>query len=273
MLPIQWRAQQRLTSEDADYELSLLLEHITGLNNAQQRISTTPLSATQLTALEALIQRRIAGEPIAYLLGYQPFYDITLRVNTATLIPRPDTEILVETALEKIPAHSAWHIADLGTGSGAIAISLAKHRPQAHLIAIDNSAAALAIAKQNAQDNHTNNIKFRCQHWLEGFAHQALDMIVSNPPYIAADDPHLLALHYEPQSALIAANNGFADLQQIICAAENVIKPQGWLLLEHGWQQGAKLREFAQQRKAWQHIQTRKDYGNNERVTLMQKST
>lgn len=270
----QWRQQnrQRLTNcDNPDYELSLLLQQLTGLSDTQQRISTAPLDAELLIQLENLLQRRISGEPMAYILGYQPFYDIELTVNQHTLIPRPDTEILVEAALEKIPTQAAWQIADLGTGSGAIAIALAKHRPNCRLIAVDISFAALQMARENAARNRVSNICFICSTWLSAFAAQSLDMIVSNPPYIAADDAHLAALQFEPQTALVAANNGLADLQQIICSAEKVLKNQSWLLLEHGWQQAAALHTFAAQSGHWQQIHSQKDYGGNERITLMQK--
>lgn len=274
MQPLAWRQSNlcRLNTDNPDYELSLLLEHITGLNNAQQRISSRPLSAEELQRLETYLLRRIAGEPMAYILGTQAFYDIELRVNPHTLIPRPDTEILVEAALEKIPRDAAWQIADLGTGSGAIAISIAKHRPHCRLIAVDKSIAALQTAAENALLNKVDNIQFICANWLDCFVAQSFTVILSNPPYIAANDPHLPALQYEPQSALIAANQGLADLQHIIQHAEQKLTTQGYLLVEHGWQQAAALQTFAAQSGKWQDIHSRKDYGGNERITLMQKS-
>lgn len=271
MLPLQWRQDNaaRLRVDHPDYELSLLLEYVTGLSNARQRIHSQALTAAQLQALEALLLRRITGEPMAYLLGFQGFYDIELRVTPDTLIPRPDTEILVETALEIIPKDAAWEIADLGTGSGAIAIAVAKHRPQAHLIAVDKSRAALAVAAENAEINGVRNIRFNCGNWLEGFSAQSLHLILSNPPYIAADDPHLAALCHEPAEALIAADNGLADLKLLIDHAQSVLMPGGWLMLEHGWQQAAVLREYAAA-AGWQSIRSRRDYGGNERITMMQ---
>lgn len=260
------------TSDSPALDAALLAEQHTGLSRSQQRIHNPELTSKQLQALHHDLNRRQHGEPIAYILGRQPFYDITLRVTPATLIPRPDTEHLLETALEKIPENAAIAAADLGTGSGALAIAIGKHRPAADIIAIDCSIKALRIAAENAALNHVSNVHFLQSDWLAACRPQSLHIIVSNPPYIDPDDPHLAALRYEPITALTAADAGFADLHRIIQQAETALRPQGWLLLEHGYTQAAALRQFAAKRGVWRNIATRKDYGGNDRVTLMQYS-
>jgi len=181
--------------------------------------------------------RRAAGEPVAYILGRKEFYGLELAVNPAVLIPRPETELLVELALQEAFAS----IVDLGTGSGAIALALKRQRPGARVVAVEASAAALVVAKRNAT-RHNLAIEFRHGRWLEALAGERFDLIVSNPPYVAAGDPHLEALRHEPQDALVAGRDGLDAIREIVCAAPAHLVPGGKLLLEHGLGQDAAVR-------------------------------
>lgn len=233
-------------SDTPDLDAQLLLAHVLGKPRswlfAHDR-DTVPGDA--LANFNALLARRAAGEPVAYLLGRADFYDFTLNVTPDVLIPRPETELLVEQALEKIREKSAVkkvgdppvRVVDLGTGSGAIAIALARHAPQAVVAACDASAAALAVAKANAERLGVD-IDFRHGSWLTPFSGERFDVIVSNPPYIDPADPHLRGeIRHEPQQALVAADHGLADLRAIIEQAPVHLNLGGWLLLEHGYDQ------------------------------------
>jgi release factor glutamine methyltransferase len=186
-----------------------------------------------------LTTRRAAGEPVAYILGRQEFYGLDLAVNPAVLIPRPETELLVDLALQK----SFSSAVDLGTGSGAIALALKKHRPKARVVAVEASAAALVVAQRNAA-KHSLEIEFRHGRWLEAFGNERFDLLVSNPPYIAQNDAHLAALRFEPASALIAGRDGLAAIREIVRAAPAQLSPAGWLLLEHGMGQERPVRDL-----------------------------
>ena len=199
---------------------------------------TDPLAATQIMTFASLLGRRLAGEPIAYLTGTREFYGRPFQVSPDVLIPRPETELLVELALERIPPGQALEVLDLGTGSGCIAISLALERPHARITAVDRSAAALAIAQRNA-DILNARVDFLTSDWFETLAGRRFDLIVSNPPYIAVADPHLTCgdVRFEPLSALAAGQDGLDDLRQLAVAACAHLKPGGGLLLEHGYDQ------------------------------------
>ena len=184
---------------------------------------------------EALCQRRLAGEPVAYLTGTKAFYGLELQVDARVLDPRPDTETLVDWALEVLKGHPAPRLLDLGTGSGAIALALQHQRPDATVLAVDASLDALAVAKANAARLGLA-VQFRHGHWMEGLE-GVFDAIVSNPPYIPAADPHLAALTHEPLQALASGADGLEDLRTLIAQAPAHLKPGGWLLLEHGWDQ------------------------------------
>ena len=258
--------------EVAALETRYLAAHITGLSPTAQRIHDPELSPAQQQALDALAARLHAGEPLAYLLGHQPFYGLDLKVSRATLIPRSDSEILVERALHHLRGLHAPTVIDLGTGSGALALAIAAARPDAHVTATDQSADALAIAAENARTHRLTNLTFIQADWLAPFAEKRADLILSNPPYIAASDPHLAALSHEPQSALIADEDGYRDLYTILAQAPRVLKATGWLLLEHGWQQGETLRARATTAGGWQHIATHQDYAGRDRLTEMQRT-
>lgn len=264
----QWRSQ--LPSDSAELDLRLLVEHATGLSPTAQRLhDECEVDAGTLNTLNSLAARRARGEPIAYILGHQPFYDLDLHVTPATLIPRPDTEILVEAALQRLPVNSTATVLDLGTGSGAIALAIAKHRPRTRVIASDYSTDALAIAQDNAHRHHIHNIAFINASWLTAFANHCADIIVSNPPYIAADDAHLPVLAFEPVTALTAGADGLADIRTILHDAPRVLRPGGWLLFEHGYDQREAIAALID--TSWQSAEFVKDYGDNWRVCTLQR--
>ncbi|MEI2454100.1 peptide chain release factor N(5)-glutamine methyltransferase [Lysobacter firmicutimachus] len=192
------------------------------------------------------LARREAGEPVAYLIGRRGFWRFDLEVSAATLIPRPETELLVELALARLPAGPAAAVADLGTGSGAIALALAYERPQARVVATDVSAAALAVAGANARALGLSNVVFRQGDWFAPLAGERFDLIASNPPYIEAGDPHLQQgdLRYEPAAALASGADGLDAIRVIAAAAASHLRPGGWLLIEHGWNQGPAVRDL-----------------------------
>lgn len=259
---------ERLDIERRDAEAVLL--HVLGKNTAFLR--TWPdfvLSAEQVTDYQTAISRLAAGEPLAYVLGEQAFWTLTLQVTPDTLIPRPDTERLVEAALTRMSA-AQGRLLDLGTGSGAIALSLAAERPAWQVLASDFSAAALAVARSNSLKNSLSNCEFRCGSWFNVVDEsERFDLIVSNPPYIDPDDTHLAALTHEPITALTAPQHGLADLLQIVAGAGRYLLDAGWLLVEHGYDQGLAVRELFTQ-AGFMQVDTLRDYGGNERVTLGQ---
>lgn len=259
-------AQQHIDRLDAE----LLLCHL--LDKPRSYLRTWPeqaLDADLLSEFEALTARRANDEPLAYLIGWREFWSLKLKVTPATLIPRPDTETLVEQALALIPADAHWRIADLGTGSGAIALAIASERPHCHIVASDLSRDALAVAEENARTLNIHNIEFRHASWADAFqAGEQFQLIAANPPYIDADDEHLQlnGLPFEPHSALSPGQDGLADLRCIIEQTQAHLTKPGWLLLEHGYNQGQAVRTLLQQHN-YQNISTARDLGNNERMT------
>ena len=199
-----------------------------------------PLTAAQSAAFEGLVERRAGGEPVAHILGERGFWTLDLKVTPDTLIPRPETELLVEAALARIPADAAWQVADLGTGSGAIALAIAAERPNSHLCAVERSAAALAVARENAETQGLDNIEFLQGDWFVPLQGRRFDMIVSNPPYIPHEDPHLVQgdVRFEPLTALASGEDGLEDIRHIVATAPDCLALSGWLLLEHGYDQG-----------------------------------
>lgn len=206
------------------------------------------LTAQQAEEFLHLVGRRADGVPVAYLTGERAFYDLTFKVTDAVLIPRPETELLVESALKLIPLDQPCRVLDLGTGSGAIAITIAKHRPRTQVIAVDSSPAAIAVSRWNAENLQANNLHFITGNWFDELSGEKFDLIVSNPPYVAADDPHLRQgdLRFEPQMALSAGDSGFAYIDHIINKAPDHLVKNGWLLLEHGYNQAAACRQLLQ---------------------------
>ncbi|QGZ30107.1 peptide chain release factor N(5)-glutamine methyltransferase [Stutzerimonas stutzeri] len=214
------------------------------------------------------LARRRRGEPIAYILGRQGFWSLELEVAPHTLIPRPDTELLVETALQLLPA-AAMNVLDLGTGTGAIALALAHERPAWRVTGVDRVAQAVALATRNAQRLRLDNAVFCESQWFAALEGQRYALIVSNPPYIRACDPHLRQgdLRFEPSSALVAGEDGLDDIRQIIASASSHLLPEGWLLLEHGYDQAPAVRAlFAE--GGFCEIESRKDFGGHERISL-----
>lgn len=230
------------------------------------------LTALQTQQFAHLMQRRVAGESVAHICGEKEFWSLALQVTPDTLIPRPDTELLVELVLTKLPATPVQTLADLGTGSGAIVLAIASERPHWQLSATDNSAAALAVAKRNASRLSLNNVNFYTGNWCAALpASSQFNAIISNPPYLAEDDPHLLSgnLAFEPRSALVAGKEGLDDLQQIIRQAHTHLYHQGWLLLEHGYTQALAVQHCMQQ-AGYSAIATYNDLAGQPRVTVGQ---
>lgn len=269
-------AQRRLqaVSDSARLDSELLLGQV--LQQSRTWLHTWPdktVEATQQQTFEALLQRRLAGEPIAHILGEQDFWSLRLTVSPATLIPRPDTERLVELALERIPPEADWSIADLGTGSGAIALALAAERPRCRIIATEQSSAALDVARANAARHRLNNAQFIQSDWLSGIpGSQRFEMIVSNPPYICEADPHLSRgdVRFEPRSALTAGADGLDAIRLIIQQSGPRLLPGGWLLLEHGYDQGEAVQELLRA-AGYGEVADFIDYGGNPRVAVGQR--
>ena len=224
-----------------------------------------PLEPATLARFQSWVARRATGEPLAYLLGDKEFFGLSLQVNPQVLIPRPDTEILVEWALERLATNPAQDVLDLGTGSSAIALALQHRCPQARVTAVDASAGALQTAEHNARKLGLP-VRFRLGSWLQAVQGETFDLIVSNPPYIAEHDPHLQALTHEPISALTSGPDGLDDIRHIVAAARSHLRPNGWLLLEHGYDQAEAVGALLAQ-AGYTHIETRLDLGGNTRCT------
>ncbi len=234
----------------ARIEVQALLRQV--LNVSRTYLLANPercLNDSEQTRYEALLQRRLRGEPIAYLLGEREFFGLMFKVTPATLIPRPETELLVELVLQRISSQQSCRVLDLGTGSGAIALSIAHARPDIEVMAVDASTEALAVASENAQQLGVRNTAFVQSDWYNALGAQRFDLIVSNPPYVAAGDPHLQQgdLYFEPPSALASGDDGLDDIRRIVDKASVYLQPDGWLLLEHGYNQAAQVRELMQQ--------------------------
>lgn len=229
------------------------------------------LSPSLQSYFQQLLDRRVLGEPIAYITGEREFWTLTLRVNPHVLIPRADTELLVETVIKLAKSDTAL-FADLGTGSGAIALSVAKENPHWQVFATDLSEPALRVAADNALSNHVDNVAFCLGSWCEALPAKRFDIIASNPPYIDETDKHLALgdLRFEPRSALVAKDNGLADIRLIAAQSVGYLEDNGWLVLEHGWQQGESVAEILQD-FGFSCVQTFKDIGGNERVTVGQR--
>ncbi len=302
-----------LNENTAKFEAQLLLQHILKVNRAWLIAhENDSLQANTHKLFEALLNRRLQGEPIAYILGYREFYGLTVKVTADTLIPRPDTETLVDAALAKIShSHTSSHpsfsqkresilklkekmdsrfcendelryvendhqrlsILDLGTGSGAIALAIAKHRPKTQLIAVDASQAALNVAIENAQNLNITNIGFILSDWFSALNNQLFDVIVSNPPYIEANDIHLSQgdLRFEPLSALASGADGFEDIRRIISNSPQYLNKNGWLMFEHGYNQAKYVAELLA-KNGFSQISHVKDLAGIVRVTIGQFS-
>lgn len=260
---------EHINSSEAKLEAQLLLQNLLKVNRAWLiSHQNDALQPNIHEAFCALVNRRATGEPIAYILGIREFYGLNLKVTPATLIPRSDTETLVDAALAKIPPQKKLNICDLGTGTGAIALAVAKHRPQAFVLALDASQVALDIAIENAKNLALANVKFILSDWFNAHKNEKFDIIVSNPPYIEASDEHLSQgdLRFEPLSALASGQDGLDDIRKIIDQAPQYLNAQGWLLLEHGYNQAEKVAVLLQQ-AGFHHISHAQDLAGINRVT------
>ena len=265
-MPLSLTLQDALTQAQAlgleRIDAQLLLLHALGRADAGRAWllahNSDALPDGVHTRFITLCQRRAAGEPVAYLRGCKEFYGLTLHIDARVLDPRPDTETLVDWALEVLAPLPTPRVLDLGTGSGAIALALQHQRPTAHVSAIDASADALAVAQANAKRLGLA-VQFAPGNWLHGVA-GPFDAIVSNPPYIAAADPHLAALRHEPLQALASGADGLDDIRTIIAQAPARLRPGGWLLLEHGWDQAQAVQALLHA-GGWTQVQSRKDLG------------
>jgi release factor glutamine methyltransferase len=259
--------QLAASSPSAALDAALLLAHVLGLSRAA--LAARPeleLTADQGVRLGQLAVRRAAGEPLAYLTGRREFWSLELDVTPDVLVPRPETELLVEWALEALVGRPHPAVLDLGTGSGAIALAIARERPDANIIAVDISEPALAVARGNAGRLTLANLQFVSGNWFEPVAAARFDVIVSNPPYIAARDPALDGLVHEPRVALVAGEDGLRALQAICAGAGSRLASGGCLLVEHGATQGAQVRAWMAQ-SGFEGIESRRDLAGRERAT------
>lgn len=258
------------TSLTPRLDAEVLLAHVLGTTRA--RLGSHPEAVVAPRHRERfclLLERRVAGEPLAYLTGRREFWSLELTVTPAVLIPRPETELLVERALALGPAGAA-RVADLGTGSGAVALALASERPGWRVIATDVSQEALTVARANASALGLRGVEFRRGDWYAGLAAEALDLIASNPPYVAADDPAMLALAHEPRGALTPGTDALACLRTLAGGAPQHLRPGGWLLLEHGATQAAEVRAELVL-AGLRHVRSHRDLAGHERITEGQR--
>jgi release factor glutamine methyltransferase len=262
-----------LTSPTPRLDAEVLLMHACRIDRSELITRhETALTGEQQNQLQGLLARRQRGEPVAYLTGTREFWSMELNVTPATLIPRPETELLVEKVLELVPRDTEWTIADLGTGSGAIALAIAKERPCCRVIAIDSSRPALEVAKSNARKFSLTNIEFRQGDWFTPLAGASFDVIASNPPYIRAGDPHLKQgdLRFEPVAALVSGADGLDAIRHIALHAREFLRPGGWLLFEHGWDQADAAGEILR-RQGYRDIVSHADLTGHARVTACRR--
>lgn len=262
----QWARQQGLEAIDAD----LLLAFVLG--QSRTWLFTWPeraLNDDQQRRFGDVVRRRLAGEPVAHILGTREFWSLPLKVNASTLIPRPETETLVEAILNRFD-QPVLRVADMGTGTGAIALALASERPGWRISAYDVQADAVALAQENAQQLGLP-VTVSQSHWCDALVDASVDLLVSNPPYIAVDDEHLQQgdVRFEPLTALVAAEDGLADIRLLIEQGQRVLVPGGWLFLEHGWTQGEAVRACFD-RLGYGAVETVQDMGYRDRISFGQ---
>lgn len=261
-------ASLNLEAGTARIEVQCLMQAVIGVNRAY--LLTHPerlLSDHEYQHFRALFNRRLQGEPIAYLLGMREFYGLDFKVTPATLIPRHDTELLVELALQRIPQNAC--LLDMGTGSGVIALSIAHARPDVEVLAVDASTEALDVARENAVRLNTPNVKLMVSDWFAALAGKKFDLIVSNPPYIAANDLHLGQgdVRFEPLSALASGVEGLDDIRRIVRDAPAYLHTDGWLMLEHGYDQATRVRQLLEQ-TGFIEVASFSDLSGIERVSM-----
>lgn len=259
------------SSESAKLDAQVLLLHI--LQKPRSYLFTWPeheLSDDQQLQFNVFIQRRLKGEPVAHITGLREFWSLSLEVNATTLIPRPDTETLVECALNMVMPDKA-KVLDLGTGTGAIALALGSEMPNWKIVAVDRVTDAVALANKNQQRLGINNVEVKQSNWFSALQGEKFNLIVTNPPYIEQGDIHLNQgdVRFEPLSALVADDAGMSDIKQIISHSRDYLLSSGYLLIEHGFEQAEAVRHLFKE-MAFINIKTVKDFGNNDRVTLAQ---
>ena len=260
-------ARLQPASESARLDAELLMAEVRGCNRARLLADgRDTLLPDQAAKFDALVSRRAGGEPVAYLRGRREFWGLDLAVNAAVLDPRPDTECLVEAALDCLGGRAEARILDLGTGSGAVALALASECPDASVVAVDRSPAAAEVAHRNARRLGLATVRIVVGDWLAPLSGQSWDLVVSNPPYVAPGDPHLSSLRHEPREALVAGDDGYACLQQIIDSACPRLAAGGWLWLEHGAGQGPGVRARLEA-AGLERVHTRRDAGGRERAS------
>ncbi|HJY41554.1 MAG TPA: peptide chain release factor N(5)-glutamine methyltransferase [Steroidobacteraceae bacterium] len=256
------------SSASARLDAELLLEHVTGLSRTDFRAAPErTLPAAAGWSFQQLIRRRLQGEPVAYIRGQQEFWSLLLEVTPAVLIPRPETELVVERTLAQLRP-DAREVADLGTGSGAIALAIANERPALQVTGVDVSAAAVEVARRNATRLQIRNVRFERGSWFAPLAGRRFDVVASNPPYVARGDADLAVgvSRFEPEGALIAGASGLEAIEQIVAQAGGHLTPGGWLILEHGWTQAGAVRDRLV-RSGFAHVRSHADLAGHERVT------
>jgi len=272
----EMQSQLNAVSQTPKLDAELLLMHSLQKSRAYLYAYTeASVTDEQFSQLEEILHRRLQGEPIAYIVGYQEFWSLPIEITRDTLIPRPETEHLIEWTLHNLPKKEKLHMADLGTGSGAIALALAKERPYWKITATEKSIQAIMVAQRNAKRLKLSNIEFYLNEslqWCTGLPHSNYAAIISNPPYLAEDDPKIseFVLRYEPYSALIAKQKGLAELIKIIIEAKHYLLPNGWLILEHGYHQANDVQDLMR-RENYHEIQTYCDLAGHQRLTVGRK--
>ncbi|BDX06449.1 peptide chain release factor N(5)-glutamine methyltransferase [Planctobacterium marinum] len=260
-----------LSSESPKVDTEVLLCEVLQCNRSKLIIDPEQsLSDSQITRFLAFIEQRKLGHPVSYIIGHQDFWTLSLEVNESTLIPRPETELLVELAVSlPVPANS--HCLDLGTGTGAIALAIASEKSDWQVLGCDRVADAVALAQRNKRRNNITNVAFIESHWFNQLPEQKFDVIVTNPPYVESNSDYLNRgdLRFEPQSALVAGGDGLDDIRQIIAMASDYLNPQGWLLIEHGFEQSKSIQSLLVA-QGFNKVTTKLDYAGHDRVTMAQ---
>lgn len=254
-------------SESPQLDAEVLLSTVLGIARSALMVrGPEPLAMEARRAYRKLIDRRAGGEPVAYLTGTREFWSLPLKVTPSVLVPRPETELIVELALELLPSAEERTVLDLGTGSGAIALAIASERPRARITGVDLSPEALAVAGENARVLALANVEWRLGCWFDAVPRGCFDVIVANPPYVAADDPALESLAAEPRQALSSGPTGLEALQAIIQAAPSHLRAGGWLLLEHGCDQHTEVAGMLE-RRGFAAVRSHRDLADRPRVT------
>lgn len=272
---LAWAVRQLAAHGDSPrLDAEILLGHV--IDRSRAWLLARPEAVVEPAAMQRfrhLVARRAQGEPVAYLTGGREFWSRRFRVTPATLIPRPETEVLIELALERLPADATRSLADLGTGSGAIALTLALERPACTVVATDISAAALDVARDNARRLGATNVAFRCGDWCAALGGDRFDLVVSNPPYVAAGDPHLQQgdLPHEPWPALVSGISGLEAIERIVATAPAHLVHGGWLLLEHGFEQADAVAELLRCH-GYAEIGHRADIGGHRRAVAARRA-